>query len=175
MGADPARPVRAPCRVCRRPAALTTRGRAWWHTARGGWRDRRRCPGAGLPPLGAPWDGPEPAALPGQWLTPPPWLSPHQGAGTVYLLHFAAPLGHARHYLGWAGPGNLGLRLAHHGTTTGANLMLHVAKAGIGWELSRTWPGDRHLERRLKNLGGHRRVCPVCRPELADALASGEP
>jgi hypothetical protein len=89
----------------------------------------------------------------------------------VYLLHFAEPFGHARHYLGWAGPGNLSTRLAHHAAGTGANLMRHVGKAGIAWELSRTWPGDRRLERRLKNRGGHARLCPVCRPELEDTLA----
>jgi hypothetical protein len=97
--------------------------------------------------------GAEPAPLPGQWVLPPPWQRERPGPGTVYLLHFAEPFGHARHYLGWAGPGNLSARLAHHAAGTGANLLRHVGKAGIGWELVRTWPGDRHLERRLKNRG----------------------
>jgi hypothetical protein len=72
------------------------------------------------------------------------------------------PFGHARHYLGWAGSGNLGARLAHHQAGSGANLLRHVAKAGISWELVRTWAGDRYLERRLKNRGGHARLCPNC-------------
>jgi hypothetical protein len=88
-------------------------------------------------------------------------------AGTVYLVCFDAPFGHARHYLGWAGPGNLTARLSHHAAGTGANLLRHVARAGISWELVRTWPGDRHLERRLKNRGGHARLCPTCRQVCA--------
>jgi predicted GIY-YIG superfamily endonuclease len=88
----------------------------------------------------------------------------------VYLLHLDAPFGHARHYTGFAN--DLYGRLAHHGTSTGANLLLHVAKAGIGWQLARTWRGDRYLERRLKRAGGASRRCPVCRPDLADRLAA---
>lgn len=84
--------------------------------------------------------------------------------GTVYLLHFDAPFGHARHYLGWAS--NLDARLEHHERGTGANLLRHVRAAGIGWSLARTWQGDRHLERRLKNRGGAARVCPVCKQEI---------
>jgi hypothetical protein len=70
-------------------------------------------------------------------------------------------------HIGWAGPGNRSWRLAHHAAGTGANLLRHVAKAGISWELVRTWPGDRHLERRLKNRGGHARLCPTCRQVCA--------
>jgi len=90
--------------------------------------------------------------------------------GVVYLLHFDKPFKHARHYMGWASPGNLERRLSHHGTPRGANLLRHVRDAGISWQLVRTWPGDRNEERRLKNLGGHSRVCPLCR-ELC--IASG--
>lgn len=77
----------------------------------------------------------------------------------MYLLHFDQPFGHARHYMGWAA--HLELRLARHGTENGANLMWHVAQAGITWRLARTWPGDRNLERKLKNHG-HARKCPLC-------------
>jgi predicted GIY-YIG superfamily endonuclease len=83
----------------------------------------------------------------------------------VYLLHFDEPFGHARHYLGYASPGNLHARLAHHAAGSGANLLRHVAKAGIGWQLARTWSGSRTRERQLK-ARGHARCCPVCRPEL---------
>lgn len=82
--------------------------------------------------------------------------------GTVYLLHFDRPLGHARHYLGHT-DGPLERRLAQHGGPNGAALMRHVAAAGIGWRLARTWDGDRHRERQLKNQGGHTRHCPICR------------
>jgi hypothetical protein len=93
-------------------------------------------------------------------------LTVEHPCGTVYLLHFATPFGHARHYLGYAGPGNLATRLAHHRAGTGGNLMRHVGAAGIEWHLARTWPGDRTLERRMKCRGSTRR-CPTCRPELA--------
>jgi hypothetical protein len=93
-----------------------------------------------------------------------PLVVEHDG-GTVYLLHLDEPFGHARHYLGYAGPGNLSWRLAHHAAGTGANLLRHVSKAGIGWSLARTWPGSRTRERQLK-ARGHARACPSCRPEL---------
>lgn len=149
--------------MCRRNSALTRRGLVWWHRAYTIRLDGSlgRCRGAGAPPLGAP--GPELDPVPGQRLHPAPWQrESRDAAGSCYLLHFDAPFGHARHYLGWASPGNLHARLAHHGGPSGANLMWHVAKAGIGWTLVRTWPGDRHLERRLKNRGGHARLCPEC-------------
>jgi hypothetical protein len=93
--------------------------------------------------------------------------------GLVYLLHFkelyvpypgAAPCACAGHYTGFApgGPRALKRRLAKHGTAAGARIMLAVARAGIDWELARTWPGTRVLERRLKVQGGARRRCPLC-------------
>ncbi len=155
---------RARCRVCRRSCAQTRRGRVWFHLARLGWGvERERCPGAGQPPLGQP--GPDLAPLPGQHVEAP-HLVDRGGSGTVYLLHLDPPYKHARHYLGWSSAGNLGYRLAHHAAGTGANLLLHAAKAGGSWTLARTWAGDRHLERRLQRRGGAARVCPVCRPEL---------
>lgn len=167
--------MRAACRVCWRSSALTRRGNVWHHHARTLHpltAPLGRCRGAGVPPLGQP--GPDLSAEPWQALAPSPLVREHPG-GTVYLLHLAEPFGHARHYCGWAGPGNLTWRLAHHAAGTGANLLRHVAKAGIGWELGRTWPGDRHLERRIKNRGGLRRACPVCRPELAEKLLAAPP
>lgn len=94
-------------------------------------------------------------------------LTAEYPGGTVYLIHFAEPFRHARHYMGWAG--NLQARLAHHAAGTGANLLRHVNDAGITWELARTWPGDRNLERSMKTRG-HTRICPICRPELATHL-----
>ena len=93
--------------------------------------------------------------------------------GLVYLLHFrqlyvpypgAPTCACAGHYTGFAdgGPMALKRRLAKHGTAAGARLMLAVARAGIDWELARTWPGTRALERRLKIQGGARRRCPLC-------------
>jgi hypothetical protein len=90
--------------------------------------------------------------------------------GTIYLLHFDRPFGHARHYLGWAA--DLERRLARHGTAGGAALMRAVADAGIGWRLARTWPSDRHRERQLKHQGGRARMCPICRTTTPAAQAS---
>lgn len=161
--------IRVPCRVCCRPSALTRRGLVWAHLAR---PLPVRCPGAGRPPYGMPYTGPEPLPLPGQTLARSPLAREHDGPdGTCYLLHLDRPFGHAKHYLGWAGPGHLDRRLAHHADGSGANLLRHVAAAGIGWELSRTWPGDRHMERRLKHRGGRARLCPVCSPAVAARLA----
>jgi predicted GIY-YIG superfamily endonuclease len=88
--------------------------------------------------------------------------------GTIYLLHFDEPFGHAKHYLGWAR--NLDARLAHHEAGTGANLLKHVKAAGISWQLARTWCGDRHRERSLKNQGGSTRHCPICKKEFYDRV-----
>lgn len=82
--------------------------------------------------------------------------------GTVYLLHFSRPFGHAKHYLGHAV--NLERRLEEHARGRGANLVRHALAAGIKFKLARTWEGvDRYEERRLKNRGGKARMCPLCR------------
>lgn len=87
--------------------------------------------------------------------------------GTIYLIHFDQRFGHAGHYLGWAK--NLEARVAHHRKGTGARLLQVVNQAGIDWNVVKTWQGDRHLERRLKNRGGASRLCPACQ-----AIAKGE-
>lgn len=109
--------------------------------------------------------------------------------GTIYLLHFHQPFGHARHYLGWTA--DLDKRLARHSRGDGSALLRAVAAAGIDWQVARTWPSDRHRERQLKNQGSRSRLCPICRaatgaqlvlalddPELRHAQAGelgGEP
>lgn len=80
--------------------------------------------------------------------------------GTVYLLHFDRPYKHARHYIGWAA--NLKARLTQHERGQGARLLEVVRAAGIGWQLARTWPGDRYRERQIKTQGGASRCCPLC-------------
>lgn len=84
-------------------------------------------------------------------------------AGTVYLLHFNQPYGHAPHYLGWTE--HLEQRLARHHTGGGARLMAVITDAQITWRLAQTWEGTRAVERRLKNRGGHAWICPICRTE----------
>lgn len=89
-------------------------------------------------------------------------MIPPETVGTIYLLHFDRPYFHATHYLGWAKPGNLERRLEAHRNGNGANLMAVIRQAGIGFELARTWHGDRYRERRLKTMGGKSRMCPTC-------------
>jgi predicted GIY-YIG superfamily endonuclease len=82
--------------------------------------------------------------------------------GTVYLLHFDRPYGHARHYTGWTT--DLTARLAEHANGRGARLLAVAKAAGIGWSLARTWAGTRALERSLKRRHGASRFCPLCPP-----------
>lgn len=90
-----------------------------------------------------------------------------KGVGTIYLIHFAQPLGtgeqQARHYLGYTSR-ELEERLEEHRGGYGARLMAAVVRAGIAFEVVRTWVGDEVLEQRLKNLGGGARLCPTCSP-----------
>jgi len=81
---------------------------------------------------------------------------------TVYLIHFAQPFHHAQHYLGTAR--HLPTGLDEHARGEGAKLMAAVCKAGIGWWVIRTWPGDFSDERRLKRRHNGRKLCPICTP-----------
>lgn len=81
---------------------------------------------------------------------------------TVYLIHFLTPIaGRASHYLGWTT--DLPARLRVHASGNGSRLMAEVSRLGIGWIVARTWPGNRHLERRLKRRKDAAGLCPVCR------------
>jgi predicted GIY-YIG superfamily endonuclease len=80
--------------------------------------------------------------------------------GTVYLLHFDRPYGHAAHYTGWTT--DLSARLAEHANGHGARLLAVAKSVGIGWTLARTWNGTRAVERALKRQGGASRRCPLC-------------
>jgi predicted GIY-YIG superfamily endonuclease len=80
--------------------------------------------------------------------------------GVVYLLHFDRPYRHARHYLGWTS--SLPGRVTDHANGRGARLVAVITASGIGWQLARTWTGDRNRERQLKRQGGASRRCPVC-------------
>lgn len=86
---------------------------------------------------------------------------------TVYLLHFAAPLGNpqnpralASHYLGWAV--NLEARIAQHRAGRGSHITRAAVERGIAFDVVATWPGDWLLERRLKALKATPRLCPIC-------------
>jgi predicted GIY-YIG superfamily endonuclease len=83
--------------------------------------------------------------------------------GVVYLVHFAKPYGHARHYTGCTA--DLDSRLSEHQVGRGARLLHVIIQARIGWTLARTWEGTRERERQLKRQGGASRRCPICRAE----------
>ena len=88
--------------------------------------------------------------------------------GTVYLIHFNRPIGdldnprgQARHYLGFTH--DLAQRLDAHRNGNGSAIMAAVASKGVGWELARTWDGNRGLERKLKRQHNGPRLCPICK------------
>ncbi len=84
---------------------------------------------------------------------------------TVYLLHFLKPYRHAKHYLGYST--NLDKRITDHLAGMGARLLEVVTDARIEWKLARTWPGDRELERKLKNRKEAPKLCPICNGKRA--------
>jgi len=86
-----------------------------------------------------------------------------KNTGTVYLIHFNGAYKHARHYLGFSE--NLDKRICDHLCGQGARLMEVVTLAEIEWKVSRTWHGDRGLERKLKNRHEAPKLCPVCNPK----------
>jgi len=94
--------------------------------------------------------------------TPPSTAFRWGGGGVIYLLHFDRPYRHAWHYLGSTDDGHLAERFTAHAIGRGARLTHVVAKAGIGCQLARTWPGGRARERQLKRQGGASRRCPLC-------------
>jgi predicted GIY-YIG superfamily endonuclease len=81
----------------------------------------------------------------------------------VYLLHFSAPLAHARHYIGTAR--DLAARLERHHKGSGARLTAVLNEKGIDYTLVRTWNGGRKLERQLKRQNNAARMCPICNPK----------
>jgi predicted GIY-YIG superfamily endonuclease len=87
----------------------------------------------------------------------------------VYLLHLERPMGHSRHYLGYSS--DVGRRLAQHQVGHGAQFLRAALRRGIGWQLSRCWPGgDRRLESALKRISS-RTLCPLCAGEVVNDAA----
>lgn len=83
--------------------------------------------------------------------------------GVIYLICFKTPFRHARHYMGFTK--NLERRFRRHLDGNGSALLRAVVEAGIEFQIVRTWAGDRHLERKLKNRKSGPRLCPVCNPK----------
>jgi predicted GIY-YIG superfamily endonuclease len=87
----------------------------------------------------------------------------------TYLIHFARPYKHARHYTGKTK--NLPARLKQHRNGTGARLLAVLNDAGIGWEIAATWEGD--CEKTLKARHDAARYCPD--PECRDRRRKPSP
>jgi predicted GIY-YIG superfamily endonuclease len=91
----------------------------------------------------------------------------------VYLLHFDRPISDAhtcQHYLGWAK--SLKKRITEHKAGTGARLTAVALERGISFEVVRTWPGGRALERQLKNRKNGHKLCPLCNKPSAPKTVS---
>lgn len=81
----------------------------------------------------------------------------------IYLLHFTKPYKHSRHCLGFTD--DLDARIERHRAGNGSRLINVITKAGINFELVRTWPGGRLFERKLKRRRDSPRLCPICNPK----------
>lgn len=84
----------------------------------------------------------------------------------LYLLHFDAAHGHARHYLG--STENLPRRMMRHGKGFGARLTAVLADLGEHWTLAavfvpRKGITSRKAERRAKLRKNSTKFCPICR------------
>lgn len=85
----------------------------------------------------------------------------------IYVLHFARPYHHARHYLGFAeNAKNLERRVRQHIEGTGRRpspLVRAVVASGIEVTHVATFEGDRDEEKRIKANASTAFYCPVCR------------
>jgi predicted GIY-YIG superfamily endonuclease len=83
-----------------------------------------------------------------------------------YLIHLDQrlgsdhPRGGAGHYLGQTT--NLANRLETHRSGKGARILAAANDRGIGYSVTRTWPGGREVERRLKAQHNGPKLCPRC-------------
>lgn len=70
------------------------------------------------------------------------------------------PRGQGRHYVGMST--NLAQRIATHREGRGARMLAAAVQRGISFEVVRTWPGGREMEKRIKAQHNARRYCPRC-------------
>jgi predicted GIY-YIG superfamily endonuclease len=88
--------------------------------------------------------------------------------GVIYLLHLDTPLSPtspSRHYIGYTK--HVPSRMQAHLAWRGARFMQIARERNIGFSIARTWEGDRHYERKLKNRHNASRMCPICREAYA--------
>lgn len=78
----------------------------------------------------------------------------------IYLIHFAAALSHAQHYIG--ATHNLPLRLKRHISGNGSKLIAAVNEAGIEWQIAKVWFGSFETETLAKLQHNGPRYCPIC-------------
>lgn len=89
-------------------------------------------------------------------------------APVVYLIHLQDklgsdhPRGRARHYVGTTI--DLDRRLETHRAGLGARILAAANQRGIAYDVVRTWPGGRDVERQLKRQRNAPRLCPTCVP-----------
>lgn len=85
--------------------------------------------------------------------------------GYIYLLHFRESYKHARHYMGFSEehPEKDGGRIDQHHQGKGSRLTSVFYQNQIDFEVAWIREGDRNEERRLKNMGGASRICPICK------------
>lgn len=90
--------------------------------------------------------------------------------GTIYLLHFDKPFGHAKHYIGWTDR-NVEDRIAEHDRGHGARLLRLARAAGVNFKVARLWHDvTRTDERKIKKQGGASRRCPMCKGQEVSVL-----
>lgn len=85
--------------------------------------------------------------------------------GYIYLIHFAEPIAHARHYLGAAR--DLEARIEYHKKNRGSRLIAEANRLEIQWWLTRLWQSKAginpfHVEKALKARGRRHVFCPLC-------------
>jgi hypothetical protein len=62
----------------------------------------------------------------------------------------------------WGQTQNLEQRLATHREGLGAKILAAANERGIAYDVVRTWPGGRELDRRLKRQHNGPKLCPRC-------------
>lgn len=82
----------------------------------------------------------------------------------IYLVHLDKPMFHAKHYVGYS-KGSFKKRLERHRAGGGSKLLKAAKEQGIGYEVVRTWPGNRTQERQLKRQKNTPRYCPICQEQ----------
>ena len=85
----------------------------------------------------------------------------------IYLIHFATPVGRARHYTGITRTERLPVRLRQHGHGNGARLTKRAAREGVAMYLAaRVGVDDPSEEKRIKRRGHAKTRCLICRNGL---------